>query len=1526
MAANDITAAGSSAGDVLVAVTPGNGFVMQWDSDGNGYMGTKTDVRSTTYPCTLKLERSGNTFTGSFSTDGGDTFTEIDSVDIADANVVQDAGLVNAGLDTSRSTVTYSRFTLIDEATVDTTDEQTATFDRKSGDYIIEAAGRDLWVNDDEYGAIYMPDEFDTDAATVTTVESQEYTSDWAKAGVMVANDMTAAGGSAGDVLVAVTPGNGFVMQWDSDGDGYLDTSTDTGSTTYPCTLKLERSGSTFTGYYSTDGGDTFTEIDSVDIGEANDIQDVGLVNSGLGERCRVEYSFFTPSNLRHPPRPTVTRTGTGLEAPFPETEAAIEDYRETLIDESFDRAGHTPEASDPIRISSLQELKEYALRGDVHVKMEPGVYEVTEENFANLATVQGFADGSARPAYTLFVFARENSYYDLRDVTIRFDANAFDDVAQHENNVLFLVYGNNTIIRGLEVDTINKRTGSGSSPWGIEGWTYWGSACDNVLNWDVSITTGGSYPYGVGNLLGKGGGTNSPGGMVKGSGVSSNGEDVYWIDCSVDANHFGHIQTIRSNAVWIDCTFTGETRTTDDILQDKNNAAAAADYERYGSQTKISPGNTIALTEDTYRTYDDYVAQKILGCRVEKSRSGVGVSTAYDSDSQVFVSNTTFDECFKAIKPCDDSTLHDVEADINNGWVLRIRDSTRNVTGDLTIRPSPRHGEDGFVGRGAALIGGADHDLTIRQSATDLQVAEPKPIIVGQHYRADSAANVTLDNHTELPVVLRVDAHDCAITTDGLIQDRGRQNVISSHAETADSYTLSLPDYEGWTVTNGPGTLSGWPGDIALTNKADLEFTVTDTVDFSGERHMKFSYSLDKTLQQVEFNHNFGGDHAERMYIELRDGAGTVLWEQADGGNQYVSLENLSVSDALEFWVYTQDGATTKVNRTDFQRIDNVTLTYDDGSTEYWQTEKVSGWWVENGPGDTTGWPSAPILLHNQETLEFHAQDGADYSDERHMRFRTVFDGTVTSLEFEHSFLGHPERMYLELRDRAGTVLWEQSGSGDGTIEFEEFVSVDGLSITDAELQLWVYTKSGATTDVPEGHYHRIDHLRMHFDDGTTKHCESLKIAEDGLEAHYELESDTPVDSSGNGNDATVVGDPDTGQPEGAYTLDGVDDALDIPSFAPRGDSVTIACWVRLDALGPSSDTGTQFALWGDDSPQFELAYRRRSSGDGLEFYYDDGSTLHGITEEGIAVDTDRWMHVAGTYDDRTGEWRVYIDGTRYNPVVADPIDASHSGTQSMAGDHPSQDRALDGRMESLVFYDRALSGDEIASLAAEPRDRIRTGTFPTHRLRAYYPLGSDTPVDATSFDNDATIVGDPLTNAPGVGDRSYRFDGTYDALTLPEFAPSGGSVSITCRVNLDDYGPGGDGEGTQFAFWGDAPPNFALHYNRRSSGDGLEFRYYDGSQNHGIYKTEIDPELDTWVDIAGVYDDATGEWSLYLNGIEVASAQESITHSFTGSNNMVGGHPNLDRKLDGHIDEVRLFDRALSLSEIQNIAGEPF
>ncbi|MEF8787757.1 MAG: hypothetical protein V5A84_01685 [Planctomycetota bacterium] len=187
----------------------------------------------------------------------------------------------------------------IELQTMDATKPGDATFERDGDSYSITSTGI-LAHNSDEYGAIYAADRLKSGEAVEVTVERQENTREWAKTGLLVANDITAAGDSAGDIAVLVTPGHGYYMRWDSNGDGFMDANTGSGTqTTYPVTLKLERLGPEITGYYSTDGGESFHKIGSAVVPDADEAMDVGMVQtSGNRQHGTAEFTGFTIKSM----------------------------------------------------------------------------------------------------------------------------------------------------------------------------------------------------------------------------------------------------------------------------------------------------------------------------------------------------------------------------------------------------------------------------------------------------------------------------------------------------------------------------------------------------------------------------------------------------------------------------------------------------------------------------------------------------------------------------------------------------------------------------------------------------------------------------------------------------------------------------------------------------------------------------------------------------------------------------------------------------------------------------------------------------------------------------------------------------------------------------------------------------------------------------------------------------------------------------------------------------------------------------
>jgi len=113
----------------------------------------------------------------------------------------------------------------------------------------------------------------------------------------------------------------------------------------------------------------------------------------------------------------------------------------------------------------------------------------------------------------------------------------------------------------------------------------------------------------------------------------------------------------------------------------------------------------------------------------------------------------------------------------------------------------------------------------------------------------------------------------------------------------------------------------------------------------------------------------------------------------------------------------------------------------------------------------------------------------------------------------------------------------------------------------------------------------------------------------------------------------------------------------------------------------------------------------------------------------------------------------------------LADP--ASRNATNAIAAQPHNDQNYLDGQMDEIRMYDRALSDSEISSLT-DP------GSGPSSGLIAHYPLDSKEPTDKSGNGNDPTKNGDIITVADiGLGsnwvlslDTSSTFEPTWNGV----------------------------------------------------------------------------------------------------------------------------------------------------------------
>lgn len=156
-------------------------------------------------------------------------------------------------------------------------------FGQNGNAFGLSGAGADMWggggQQDDEYGAIYRTEAVANGEAVSVRVDSLNDTHPWAKSGVVVRNDLAEPGSSAGYAIATVTSDNGVAFQWDSDGDGYLDGSTQASVDTFRAVwIKLERAGEEVSAYYSYDSENYVQIGEAVLLPNADRALDAGII------------------------------------------------------------------------------------------------------------------------------------------------------------------------------------------------------------------------------------------------------------------------------------------------------------------------------------------------------------------------------------------------------------------------------------------------------------------------------------------------------------------------------------------------------------------------------------------------------------------------------------------------------------------------------------------------------------------------------------------------------------------------------------------------------------------------------------------------------------------------------------------------------------------------------------------------------------------------------------------------------------------------------------------------------------------------------------------------------------------------------------------------------------------------------------------------------------------------------------------------------------------------------------------------
>lgn len=167
-------------------------------------------------------------------------------------------------------------------------DEGGASYDWSDDEFTVIGSGADIWNSSDEFRFVYMSAY--KDCTVVAKVTSVGNTDPWAKAGVMIRENLSAGSKHAS---VFVTPANGVAFQWRNSSGGSSG-NVNTGGLSAPYWVKIVRSGNTFTAYRSSNGW-SWTNMGSQTIYMGSSVY-IGLAvtSHNDGALCEATFSNVT--------------------------------------------------------------------------------------------------------------------------------------------------------------------------------------------------------------------------------------------------------------------------------------------------------------------------------------------------------------------------------------------------------------------------------------------------------------------------------------------------------------------------------------------------------------------------------------------------------------------------------------------------------------------------------------------------------------------------------------------------------------------------------------------------------------------------------------------------------------------------------------------------------------------------------------------------------------------------------------------------------------------------------------------------------------------------------------------------------------------------------------------------------------------------------------------------------------------------------------------------------------------------------
>ncbi len=421
-------------------------------------------------------------------------------------------------------------------------------------------------------------------------------------------------------------------------------------------------------------------------------------------------------------------------------------------------------------------------------------------------------------------------------------------------------------------------------------------------------------------------------------------------------------------------------------------------------------------------------------------------------------------------------------------------------------------------------------------------------------------------------------------------------------------------------------------------------------------------------------------------------------------------------------------------------------------------------------------------------------------------------------------------------------------------------------------------------------------------------------------------------------GNNGTLQGSATfaAGKVGQAFSFNGTTDYVSVPDNAnlyPQAGSFTVDAWIRTTKATGFQVIITHYECAGNcPSNSANSVYDLYVHDDKLEGEIRDTTGADQVLTGTHTVTDGKFHHVAMLRDMEANpkQMVLYLDGNievsatliptgvlKDDDGEADPVTIG-TVIQNNVNGCGCPIEFFSGVIDEVEYFSRALSLPEIQGIFnADSAGKCKVCVTPPSGMVGWWPSEGNAN-DISGGNNNGALQGGAMF-APGKVGQAFSFDASTNSGVI---VPSSSSLNPTDAITLDAWvRPSSFPNGGPAVIRKDTNNVGTTQYSL-NVGDGSTTGVVHCNIGGFIGVTGGLVPLNQWSHIACTYD--RQNLRAYLNGVEVvsAAATQAIPTPSPDTNLAIGKEDGFtDRNFDGLIDEVEIFNRALTQTEIQGI-----